>query len=91
MNVLPKRTWELMGKPKLVWSLIHLRIENQKNIIPFGRLELVPIDIEGVRSTIAFEVIEIVDDSNPYPTLLGLHWDFENMFIVNLKKRQLVF
>jgi len=23
VNVMPKKTWELMGKPKLVWSPIH--------------------------------------------------------------------
>lgn len=37
-----------------------------------------------------FEVIEIVDDSIPYPTLLGLEWAFENLSIFDLKKRQLV-
>jgi len=87
VNVLPKRTWELIWKPKLVWSPIHLRMANHQNIIPFGRLESMLIDIEGVRSTATFEVIEIVDDSNPYPALLGLEWAFENLFVVNLKKR----
>jgi hypothetical protein len=28
VNVLPKKTWEMMGKPKLVWSPIQLRLEN---------------------------------------------------------------
>jgi len=27
-NVMPKRTWEIMGKPKLVWSPITLKMEN---------------------------------------------------------------
>lgn len=80
-----------MVTPKLVWSPIHLRMENQQKIIHFGRLELVFIDIEGVRSTTTFEVIEIVDDSNPYPTLSGLDWDFENLSMVNLKNKHLVF
>lgn len=80
-----------MGKAKLVWSPIHLRMANQHKIIPFERLELVTIDIEGVRSTTTFEVIEIVDDSNPYHVLLGLDWAFENLSLVNLKKRELVF
>jgi len=47
--------------------------------------------VSGLRSTATFEVIEIVDDSNPYSTLLGLDWAFENISVVNLKKRQLVF
>jgi len=80
-----------MGKPKLVWSPIHLRMGNQQKIIPFERLELVSKDIKGVRSTVTFEVIEIVDDSNSYLAFLGLDWAFENLSMVNLKKRQLVF
>jgi len=31
-----------------------------------------------------------VDNNIPYPTLLRLEWDFENLSMVNLKKRQLV-
>jgi len=58
--------------------------------MPFGRLESMWNDIEGIRSTTTFEVIEIVDDSIPYPTLFGLEWAFENLSMVNLKKRQLV-
>ena len=64
-NVFTKQTWELMGKPKLSWSCIQLRMENQQNIIPMGRLQ-------GVTALDDFEVIEIVDDSNPYPTLLSI-------------------
>jgi len=30
------------------------------------------VDIEGVHTTTGFEVIEIIDDSNPYLALLGL-------------------
>jgi len=32
----------------------------------------VTIDIEGVSTLADFEVIEIVDDSNPYPAFLGI-------------------
>jgi len=45
-NVLMKHTWELMGKPKLQWSPIQLRMENQQNIFPLGRLLDVTVDIE---------------------------------------------
>lgn len=72
VNVFPNRTWEMMGNPKLVWSPVQLRLENQKNIIPFVRFEKIIIDIDGVCNIADFEVIEIVDDRNPYLTLLGL-------------------
>lgn len=37
-----------------------------------GHLYGVTVDIEGVNALADFEVIEIVDDSNPYPALLGI-------------------
>lgn len=56
-----------------------------------GRLLGVILDIEGVCTIVDFEVIEIMDDNNPYPTLLGMDWEFENLAIINLKKRKTVF
>jgi len=32
-----------------------------------------------------------MDDSQPYPTLMGLEWDFDNQVIINLKRRELIF
>ena len=37
-NVLPKQTWECMGRHMLQWSPIQLRMANQQKIIPMGRL-----------------------------------------------------
>ena len=71
-NVLPKQTWQRMGEPKLEWSTIQLRMANQQKIIPLGRLPKFMVDITGVRALANFEVIEIVEDVDPYPTLLGL-------------------
>jgi hypothetical protein len=67
VNVLPKKTWEMMGKSKLIWSPIQLRLVNQHKIVPIGRLLGVPMNIDGVHSIEYFEVIEIMDDSHPYP------------------------
>ena len=79
------------GLAKLQWSPIQLRMENQKNIFPLRRLPSVAVNIEGVHTTIDFEVIQIIDDSNLYPTLLGLDWAFDNMAIINLKKGHVIF
>jgi len=38
-----------------------------------------------------FEVIEIVDDNNPYPTLLGIDWTTDMNGVINLKKRKMIF
>jgi hypothetical protein len=91
VNVMMKQTWALMGKPKLIYSPIRLRMANRQAIIPFGRLEHVPMDIDGVRTFADFEVIEIVDDNFPYPVLLGIDWAFNNSNMVDLKKRHMIF
>ena len=76
-----------MGKPTLEWSPIQLRLANQQKIVPLGRFPNVPVDIDGVCTVADFEVIEIIDDSNPYPALLGIEWALDNDAVINLKKR----
>ena len=49
------------------------------------------MDLDGVRSLVDFKVIEIIDDSTPYPALLGIDWAFENQAIINLKKKTMSF
>jgi len=56
-----------------------------------GWLHGVTVYIEGARIVANFEVIEIVDDSNPYPVLLRIDWAFEMNTIINLKKWSMVF
>jgi hypothetical protein len=72
INVLPKKTWEMMGKPKLVWSHVHLRLSNQHKIVSIGHLIGVHVNIDVVRNMEEFEFIEIMDDIQPYPSLMGL-------------------
>jgi hypothetical protein len=86
-----KKTWVMTGKPKLIYSPFRLRMANQQAVSPFGRLEHVPVDINGVRTVANLEVIEIVDDRCPYPALLGIDWDFNNLTIFYLKKRRMKF
>jgi len=38
-----------------------------------------------------FKVIEIVDDNNPYPVLLGIDWAIDMNGVINLKKRTMSF
>jgi hypothetical protein len=51
----------------------------------------VEVNIEGVKTKVDFEVIEIMDESDPYPALLGIDWAFDNNAVLNLKKRQMSF
>lgn len=91
VNILTKQTWEAMGRPTLQWSPVQLRMENQVKVIHLGRLPSVPINMAGVKSYVGFEVIDIVDDSNPYLALLGIEWALDCNSIINLKKRQMSF
>jgi hypothetical protein len=54
-------------------------------------LEHVLVDIDRFRTFADFEVIEIVDDSCPYPTLLGIDWALKNYTVVDLKERHMKF
>jgi hypothetical protein len=63
-----------MGEPTLGYSPIQLKLANQHIVLPIGRLKGVIVDLDGVRTMADFEVIEIVDGTPPYPTLLGLDW-----------------
>ena len=38
-----------------------------------------------------FKVIEIFDDRNPYPMLLGIDWATDTNGVINLKKHKMVF
>jgi len=46
----------------------------------------VTVDIEGTSTLTDFEVIEFVDDRNPYPALLGIDWATNMNGVIKLKK-----
>ena len=91
VNVLPKQTWEMMGEPELIWSHVQLSLANWHKIVLIERLIGVPINIDRLRNMKIFEVIEIIDDSQPYPSLMGLEWAVDNWEIINLKIREMIF
>jgi hypothetical protein len=91
VNVMHKKTWEAMGEPKLGYSPIQLKLENQYRVVPIGILKGVPVDLYGVCTMVDFEVIDIVDNTTPYPSLLGLDWAFDNQAIINLNIRKMIF
>ena len=73
------------------WYPIQLRLANQSKVLPIGRLSQVPVDVEGLRTYANFEVIDIVDEKNTYPKILGIGWEINNQNIINFKKRILSF
>jgi hypothetical protein len=51
----------------------------------------VEIDVARVKNTNYFEVIEIMEDKDPYPALLGIYWACENYVIIDLKRDTMTF
>jgi hypothetical protein len=68
-----------------------IKASNQHRFVTIGRLKGVMVDLDGVFTNADFEDIEIVDDTTPYPMLLGLDWAFNNQAIINLKTRKMTF
>lgn len=73
VKILPKISWEQMGRPQLIWSPVQLFSANQYKIYPIGRLKYVHINLDGVEIIVDFEVIEIVDETETYPALLVIN------------------
>lgn len=90
-HILPKMSSEMMGRPRLVYSPIQLWLANQYRIDPIGRLENVEVQLGTMNTVVYFEVIEIVDEKDTYPALLGFEWDNSNEAIINMKKGNMSF
>lgn len=56
-----------------------------------GRFQGVTADIEGTSALADFEVIEIVDENNPYPAHLGIDWATHMNRVINFKKWKMTF
>ena len=73
VNILPRKPWKALTKSKLVFWPIQLCIKNQYCILPIETLEDFEDDIASDKTYADFEVIDIMDDKDPYPTLLGIN------------------
>ena len=49
------------------------------------------VDIARVKVQVDFEVIQVVEDPDPHPTLFGLDWAIDMGGIINFNKRSMVF
>jgi hypothetical protein len=67
-------TWEILGKPTMVPSLGRIGLFKGKMITLCGRVTNVPVIIHGTSTEEEFEVINFVENSAPFPLLLGKTW-----------------
>lgn len=49
------------------------------------------VDLDSTSTWTDFEVIKLMDESMPYPALLGIYWATNMNKIINLKKWTMVF
>lgn len=85
VNILPRKNWKSLRKPKLFFPFIQFQMENKYCILPVGRLQDVEVDIVGIKTYVDFEVIDIIGDKYYYPTLLGIYWALENYLVIDIK------
>lgn len=45
-------------------------------------MERVEVNLDGVKSIVDFEVIEIIDGIYPYLALFGINWEFDNSAVL---------
>jgi len=74
VNIMTKETWEVLGKPTVVSSLVRIVFFKGKMINLCGRVTIVPIIVHGTSIGEEFEVIRFVGDNAPFPLLLGKTW-----------------
>ena len=60
VNILTKKTWQLIGKPILGWSLVQLCLAIQVKVQPIGRISKLVVDIEGMKTCADFDVMMVV-------------------------------
>lgn len=72
-------------------SPTQLRMANKYCIFLTGRLRDVEVDIAGVNTYNKFELIDIMGDKEPYPTLLGIKRAYKKYVIIELKKELMIF
>ena len=80
-----------MGNPTLVWSPVQLRLANQAKVQPFGQVSNLVVKIEGMKTRVDFDVIEVVEDGGSHPSLLGIRWDNDSMVVINFKNQVMTF
>jgi hypothetical protein len=74
VNIMTKRTWEILGKPAMILSLGGIRLFRGKLIALCGILTQISMITHGTLTEEEFEVITFVENNTPFAILLGKTW-----------------
>jgi hypothetical protein len=74
VNIMPERTWEILGKLAIVPSLGRIALFKGKMITLCGRVTNVPMMAHGASTEEEFEVIKFIENNSPFALFLGKTW-----------------
>jgi hypothetical protein len=74
VNIMTKRTWEILGKHAMIPSLGGIGLFRGKMINPCGRLTHISMSANGTLTEEEFEVVKFIDNNTPCAMLLGKSW-----------------
>ena len=58
---------------------------------PIRRVPRLLVELEGMKTYMDFDGIEIIDKGSSYPVLLGIGWVKDNLVMIKFKKRVMTF
>jgi hypothetical protein len=74
VNIMTKRTWELLGKPAMTPSLGGIGIFRGKLINLCGKLTEISMNANGTSTEEDFDIIKLIENETPFTMLLGKPW-----------------
>ena len=74
VNIMPERTWEILGNPVMIPSLGRIGLFKGKMITLCGRVTNIPMIAHKTSTEEDFEVIRFVENNAPFSLSLGKAW-----------------
>jgi hypothetical protein len=69
-----ERTWEAIGRPIMIPSLIGVGLFRGKMVNLCWRLTQIPMNVNGTSTEEYFEIIQFIEYNTPFTMLLGKSW-----------------
>ena len=69
-----ERTWEAIGRPAMTPSLSGIGLFKGKLVNLCGSLTHISMNANGTSTKEDFEIINFIEDTNPFTMLLGKPW-----------------
>jgi hypothetical protein len=74
VNVMTKRTWEILGNPVMIPSLGGIGLFRGKLITLRGRLTQTSMSSHGTLTKEEFDIVKFIEKNAPFVMLLGKTW-----------------